>query len=100
MILMGKHIQARTSSALNTVVLTETSRFAALEEDWEDLYQNSPLATPYQSWAWLYSWWESYGEDYELRLITVRDGDLLVGLVPLMLQRRWGFFERLLFIGT
>ena len=27
---------------------------------------------------------------YELRLITVRDGTLLVGLIPLMLERRWG----------
>jgi hypothetical protein len=33
-----------------------------------------------------------------LRLITVRDRDLLVGLIPLMLERRWGF-GRLLLIG-
>jgi hypothetical protein len=70
----------------------------ALEQEWEDLYDNSPLATPFQSWAWLYSWWESFGKDYELRLITVRDGDLLVGLIPLMLEYRWSF-HKLLFIG-
>ena len=43
-----------------------------------------------QSWAWLYSWWEIFGEGYELLLITVRDGTLLAGLIPLMLERRWG----------
>lgn len=74
--------------------------FAALEEDWEDLYRDSLAATPFQSWAWLYSWWEFYGKGYELRLITVRDNEnLLVGVIPLMLDRK-GSFGRLLFVGT
>jgi CelD/BcsL family acetyltransferase involved in cellulose biosynthesis len=83
------------------VETVETSRaFAALEQEWEDLYDHSPLATPFQSWAWLYSWWESYCEGYGLRLITVRNDDsLLVGILPLMLKRRWGF-GKLLFVGT
>jgi CelD/BcsL family acetyltransferase involved in cellulose biosynthesis len=82
------------------VVVTERDEdFAALEEEWEDLHSDSPFATPFQSWAWLYSWWEHYGEGYELRLVTVREGGLLVGLMPLMLERRGGF-RRLLFVGT
>src|SRR5918999_86631 len=76
---------------LEVAVLEDAREFAALEEEWNDLYRNSPLATPFQSWAWLYSWWEYYEEGYELRLITVRDEDLLVGLMPLMLKRRGGF---------
>ena len=84
---------------LKVAVLEEDHHFEALKEEWEDLYQNSPLATPFQSWAWLYSWWEFYGEDYELRLVTVRDGDLLVGLMPLVLEVQWGYFGRLLFVG-
>jgi CelD/BcsL family acetyltransferase involved in cellulose biosynthesis len=83
------------------VAIVDNSRaFSAIEGEWEDLYQNSPLATPFQSWAWLYSWWESYGEDHKLQLITLRErSGLLVGLIPLMLVRRWGF-SRLLFVGT
>src|SRR5215211_1940763 len=84
---------------LDTAVLRDTREFASLEEEWDDLYRHSPRATPFQSWAWLYSWWECYGEDYELRLIAVREGGLLVGLLPLMLERRWGF-GRLLLIGA
>jgi CelD/BcsL family acetyltransferase involved in cellulose biosynthesis len=83
-----------------TAVLEDAEGFAALEREWEDLYQDAPLATPFQSWEWLYSWWEFYGEPYELRLITVRnESGVLVGIVPLMLKRRWGF-GRLLFVGT
>src|SRR5215204_1103088 len=80
-------------------VLGDTQDFAALEAEWEDLYRNAPLTTPFQSWAWLFSWWESYGTPYELRLITIRDDGLLVGLLPLMLHRL-APLARLLFIGT
>jgi CelD/BcsL family acetyltransferase involved in cellulose biosynthesis len=88
-------------SHLNAAVLTDTKNFAGLEEEWEELYRHCPSATPFQSWSWLYSWWEHYGEAYVLRIITLRDGEegLLVGLLPLMLERRWGF-GRLLFVGT
>src|SRR5918997_2011286 len=85
---------------LDAAVLEDPRDFAALEEEWEDLYHDSKQATPFQSWAWLYSWWESYGEGYELRLVTLRnEKGLLVGLIPLILERRRGF-GRLLFIGT
>jgi CelD/BcsL family acetyltransferase involved in cellulose biosynthesis len=85
---------------LEVAVIRDSQAFAALEEEWEDLYHDSAQATAFQSWAWLYSWWESYGEDYKLRLVTVRDGrGLLVGVAPLMLKHRRGF-SRLLFVGT
>jgi CelD/BcsL family acetyltransferase involved in cellulose biosynthesis len=83
----------------DATVLEDTREFAALEEEWEELYRHCPAATPFQSWAWLYSWWEHYGEGYELRIVAVRSGELLVGVLPLMIQQRFGF-KRLLFIGT
>lgn len=92
-------MERRSSRQLDVAVLEETENFALLEEEWDDLYRHSPLATPFQSWAWLYSWWESYGQDYELRLVTVRAGDLLVGIAPMMLERGRGI-RKLLFVGT
>jgi hypothetical protein len=85
---------------LHTAVLRYTRDFASLQAEWDELYESCPSATPFQSWEWLYSWWEVYGEgSYELRLITLRDsGGLLVGLLPLMV-RRWPGFGRLLLIG-
>ena len=93
-------MEAHQSKLLRTGVIRSAKEFAALEDEWEDLYHGSPRATPFQSWAWLYSWWEFYGEGYELRLITVRDvRNLLVGVAPLMLEHKLGF-GRLLFVGT
>jgi hypothetical protein len=63
-------------------VIEDSRGFATLKE-WEDLHRQCIRATPFQSWACLYSSWEYYGEDYELRLITVRHEGLLVGAIPL-----------------
>jgi CelD/BcsL family acetyltransferase involved in cellulose biosynthesis len=84
------------------VGMVEDSRgFAELEEEWEDLHRRCPRATPFQSWAWLYSWWEYYGGGYELRLITVRNPrGLLVGIFPFMVEFRSVYVGRLLFVGT
>ena len=93
-------MNSRLEKPLRTSVLRSSIEFATLEKEWEDLYHDSPQATPFQSWAWLYSWWESYGDDYELRLVTVRnDRGLLVGVAPLMLKSEFGF-NKLLFVGT
>jgi CelD/BcsL family acetyltransferase involved in cellulose biosynthesis len=48
----------------------------------------------------LYSWWEHHGSGRALRLVTLREreGGTLVGLLPLMIERRPGF-GRLLFLG-
>src|SRR5919107_817280 len=81
-------------------IVEDAQAFATLEQEWNDLYRDSALVTPFQSWAWLYSWWEAYGKRYELQLITVRNGEgLLIGTLPLMLEGRRGF-RRLLFMGT
>jgi len=93
-------LSTRRRKPLGIEVLRSAGEFAALEEEWEDLYHDSPRATPFQSWAWLYSWWEAYGEEYELRLVTVRDErGLLVSIAPLMLKYRLGL-GKLLFLGT
>jgi hypothetical protein len=78
----------------------DTTEFASFREEWDELYQSCPSATPFQSWEWLYSWWEVYGEGrYRLRLITLRDaGGFLVGLLPLMVRRRPSL-GRLLLLG-
>ncbi|RDG37865.1 GNAT family N-acetyltransferase [Streptomyces corynorhini] len=44
-----------------TEVCTDTARFAAIAPEWNALYRASRTATPFQSHAWLYSWWLSYG---------------------------------------
>ncbi|MEV6961277.1 GNAT family N-acetyltransferase [Streptomyces sp. NPDC051207] len=74
-----------------TRLVTAETDFAALAADWGRLYRRCPSATPFQSHAWLHSWWLSYGAPGRLRLLLVRDGGPdgeLVAAAPLMRVRR------------
>ncbi|TXS40446.1 GNAT family N-acetyltransferase [Streptomyces sp. uw30] len=77
-----------SGGALSVEVCTDGHTFAALAEDWERLYRACPSATPFQSHAWLHSWWLSYGRAGALRLVLVRRGGELVAAAPLMRVRR------------
>ena len=75
---------------LHSAVLRDTREFASLKEEWDELYNSCPSATPFSSWEWLYSWWEVYREDsYKQGLVTLRDptSGLQVGLLPMVASR-------------
>jgi len=63
---------------------------AGLGAEWDDLVARCTTATPFQSYAWLESWWHTYGAPGRLRLVLVRHGDRLVAAAPLMLRWRGG----------
>ncbi|MEU1164189.1 GNAT family N-acetyltransferase [Streptomyces sp. NPDC005921] len=77
-----------TLAAYSTELVTDERAFAELGPAWGRLYRRCSTATPFQSHAWLYSWWRSYGVPGRLRLVLVRHGSELVGAAPLMLVRR------------
>jgi CelD/BcsL family acetyltransferase involved in cellulose biosynthesis len=60
-----------------------------LAAEWNALAARCPAATPFQSHAWLESWWHTYGPSGRLRLLLVRHGGRLVAAAPLLLERRW-----------
>ncbi|MER5311497.1 GNAT family N-acetyltransferase [Streptomyces sp. NPDC002773] len=64
------------------------AEFGGLADRWEALYARCSTATPFQSYAWLHSWWLSYGRPGALRVVLVRreDGEL-VAAAPLMRAR-------------
>ena len=70
-------------------VRTDNDAFGSLQQDWEDLYVRCPAATPFQSFAWLESWWHEYGrQSGRLRLVLIRAGGRLAAIAPLLLERR------------
>ncbi|MCB5182255.1 GNAT family N-acetyltransferase [Streptomyces antimicrobicus] len=77
-----------STEALTATLCRDPRQFASLEEQWNRLVRACPTATPFQSHAWLHSWWLSYGRDGRLRIVLVRRGGELVGAAPLMLVHR------------
>ncbi|MEW2295709.1 GNAT family N-acetyltransferase [Streptomyces sp. NPDC006743] len=74
-------------AAYTTELVTDARAFAALAPQWGRLFARCGAATPFQSHAWLHSWWQSYGTPGRLRLLLVREGGELVAAAPLMLRR-------------
>ncbi|MFD5051317.1 GNAT family N-acetyltransferase [Streptomyces tendae] len=68
-------------------LVTDEGTFAALAPQWRRLYGRCAAATPFQSHAWLLSWWRSYGSAGRLRLVLAREGRDLVAAAPLMSVR-------------
>ncbi|WP_405461477.1 GNAT family N-acetyltransferase [Streptomyces sp. NBC_00101] len=75
-------------SSLGVTLCRDGREFAALAPEWDALHRRCPSATPFQSHAWLHSWWLSYGQDSNLRVVLVRRGGRLVGAAPLLLAHR------------
>ncbi|AZQ34873.1 GNAT family N-acetyltransferase [Streptomyces cyaneochromogenes] len=74
--------------ALSVEVCTDERAFAGLAGEWDRLHRACPSATPFQSHAWLHSWWLSYGRPGRLRLVLVRRSGELVAAAPLMRAHR------------
>ncbi|WP_162924578.1 GNAT family N-acetyltransferase [Rubrobacter indicoceani] len=89
---------------LLTATLTGSARdFERLEAEWNDLYRHSENATPFQSWGWLFSWWQTYALDpsRKLALLSLRErsSGLLLGVFPMMIKRSLGGVGVLSLIG-
>jgi Protein involved in cellulose biosynthesis (CelD) len=74
--------QASPRSALLVSVVTEPAGLAALRQEWGDLWQRCPSATPFQSPEWLMPWWDVFAPG-DLRVIAVHENGELAGLAPL-----------------
>ncbi|MBI4201143.1 MAG: GNAT family N-acetyltransferase [Chloroflexi bacterium] len=70
------------------------AEWAQLSAEWESLLRRGAFPTVFQTPLWHSVWWQELGRQAELRLASVREGDALVGVAPLMLQG-----ETLTFLG-
>ncbi|WP_023587302.1 GNAT family N-acetyltransferase [Streptomyces thermolilacinus] len=73
------------STGLTATVCRDERSFAGLAAEWADMYGRCSTVTPFQTHAWLHSWWLSYGSPGRLRVVLVRRSDdgRLVAAAPL-----------------
>jgi CelD/BcsL family acetyltransferase involved in cellulose biosynthesis len=77
-------IPATRSAQLRTFTSFEAAE--ALAPEWDELVDRLG-GSLYMTFDWCRVWWRHYGAGRDLRLIEVRDGDELVGVLPLFLER-------------
>ncbi len=71
-----------------TRLISDAAQLEELETEWKVLFDVSPTASPPLRWEWVREWWRIYGARYGdrgrgLRIITVRRGPDLIGVLPL-----------------
>lgn len=66
-----------------TIQLKEES-FDSLNAEWLELLNKTEDGHVFQSPQWLRTWWDCFGKDATLKLLSIRNGGELVGILPMM----------------
>jgi CelD/BcsL family acetyltransferase involved in cellulose biosynthesis len=67
---------------LSAEVHTDVRAFTTLKGEWNYLLQKSGTNTPFLTWEWQRTWWDRFGAESQLSIVSVRDEGDLVGLAP------------------
>jgi len=68
--------------------ITETPEFKSLKDSWNALLEQNHINDAFLSWEWLFSWWKVFNQGKKLWLVTAWKSNQLVGIAPLMLEKR------------
>jgi CelD/BcsL family acetyltransferase involved in cellulose biosynthesis len=89
--LVEEQVLAQTQDLTNAnfpiEVVRDLNRFNALAPEWDRLVERWGVDRVFLSHSWFRTWWESFGADNELYVVTVRDGGELAAVAPLMRTR-------------
>lgn len=72
------------------IAVSEINTFeelANLRVTWRELWEKTPNASFVQSWDWLRSYWRTYGDKQELRILLVTLRTKPIGIVPLVTRQ-------------
>jgi CelD/BcsL family acetyltransferase involved in cellulose biosynthesis len=85
-------------------LIKDPGRLQELQEEWSELLAHSAADCLFLSWEWMHAWWTHLAAGRELSVLTVWDGDRLIGLAPLAVRpwqvTRFRMFRALEFMGT
>ena len=97
-------ITCRTMSrtAVSIEVVSDPSRFQALQAVWAPLLRQCRQQTVFLQWEWLHTWWQVFAtNNMTLQILLLSSGDRLVGAAPFYVQHSGFPRGRILrFIGT
>ena len=62
------------------------SDFDGLEEEWTRFLPSAASNTVFVTPWWQKTWWQNFGEGWQLHITAIRNGDTTLGIAPLMLK--------------
>ena len=88
--------------ATDTIRVVLSRRLQELPVDrqqWNSLAAASTDSTVFQTYEWFNSWWQAFGNQRQLFVMTAWNRESLVGIAPLMIERHRGL-RYLEFVGS
>jgi len=70
------------STSLTVQTYNDLAALQPLREDWNSLLADSSMPNIFLTWEWITTWWKWFGQGKPLRIITVRDGSKIIGILP------------------
>lgn len=71
-------------------LITSARQFCALATEWERLRAEAATTSVFNTWMWLFAWWEQHGRPRALKVLVARRAGVAVGIAPLYVHRSWG----------
>ena len=88
----GAFAHDAVEAAAPRVDIVETiGGLTALEAEWDRLYQHSDPLNPFLGHAWTLACWRAQQGNPRPFVLTLRDGDRLIAVAPMCIERRAGF---------
>jgi CelD/BcsL family acetyltransferase involved in cellulose biosynthesis len=76
---------SRINQRFETEVISNREELDSLTKEWDRITGNGDFTSPFVGPDWLVTWWECFGHGQELRVLVLRSGGGIRGIVPLSL---------------
>ncbi|HKA56206.1 MAG TPA: GNAT family N-acetyltransferase [Candidatus Binatia bacterium] len=80
---------------MNIRLIEQLAALRPYREGWDRLVEQSPTNTVFQTFEWLGSWWDVFGDQYRLLVLLGFEGDTLVAAAPLVLSEKRMFSRQM-----
>jgi CelD/BcsL family acetyltransferase involved in cellulose biosynthesis len=89
-----EEVPVRAKIRIETI--TDHQCFLDLEPIWNEVADAAGLVHPFLEYAWVRTWWESFGAGSTLHVLVLRAGDRPIAIAPLIMTpiRMWGIKVR------
>lgn len=78
----GGSVRTASGGGVEVEEVTTSARFAALQPAWDRLFAQAETASPFNTWLWLATWWEVFGQGKQLRIVVVWEDERAIAVAP------------------
>lgn len=72
---------------VDVVEINDLEQLQAYRGDWHSLYDRTPQATFFHTYEWFVTHWKHFGKGRKMRILVVRSGDTVTGIMPLCIVK-------------